>query len=174
MSTKRSVPEVPYKVPLLNEQGFLNSAWSKWFRELYLRIGGTLALNNVQLEGDVSDINTTIDTLQADLAAHEAAAGIHIDWRAPSAGTIDPSNYAGGDAAAIHDNVNAEISVLTAKTTPVGADVFIIEDSAASFAKKKLLMSDVLTATAYDENKILTNNTGQVLVNYLGNVLRRA
>lgn len=41
------------------------------------------------------------------------------------------------DAAAIHDNVAAEISAITEKTTLVAADLILIEDSAASNAKKK-------------------------------------
>lgn len=46
-----------------------------------------------------------------------------------------------GDAAAIHDNVAGEINAITAKATPVGADLALIEDSAASFAKKKIALS---------------------------------
>ncbi|OGO26416.1 MAG: hypothetical protein A2136_05420 [Chloroflexi bacterium RBG_16_54_11] len=41
------------------------------------------------------------------------------------------------DANAIHDNVASEISAITEKATPVGADLVIIEDSAASYVKKK-------------------------------------
>lgn len=47
---------------------------------------------------------------------------------------------AGGstDTNAIHTNTSAEISGLTEKTTPVDADLYVIEDSAASNAKKKV------------------------------------
>lgn len=43
----------------------------------------------------------------------------------------------GGDAAAIHDNVDAEISALTEKGTPVIGDWFLIEDSDDGYSKKK-------------------------------------
>lgn len=44
---------------------------------------------------------------------------------------------AGKDSTAIHDNVDGEINAVTTKGTPVTGDVLLIEDSAASFAKKK-------------------------------------
>jgi len=47
------------------------------------------------------------------------------------------------DGDAIHDNVSAEISALTEKTTPVNADLLIIEDSAASNAKKKIQIGNL-------------------------------
>ena len=47
------------------------------------------------------------------------------------------------DADAIHDNVAAEISIITEKTTPVNADLVIIEDSAASNAKKKVQVGNL-------------------------------
>lgn len=48
----------------------------------------------------------------------------------------------GGDSDAIHDNVAAEISLITEKTTPANNDIVIIEDSEAGFAKKKLKMAN--------------------------------
>lgn len=47
------------------------------------------------------------------------------------------------DSDAIHDNVSGEISALTEKVTPVGDDLILIEDSAASNAKKKVKLSNV-------------------------------
>lgn len=44
----------------------------------------------------------------------------------------------GSDTTAIHDNVTGEINALTEKVTPVAGDMLLIEDSAASFAKKKV------------------------------------
>lgn len=51
---------------------------------------------------------------------------------------------AGSDTAAIHDNESGEIAALTAKT-PVDADAILIEDSAASNGKKKVLFSGLRT-----------------------------
>ncbi len=42
---------------------------------------------------------------------------------------------------AFHDNVDGEIDAVTAKTAAVAADVLLIEDSAATLAKKKVLRS---------------------------------
>lgn len=47
------------------------------------------------------------------------------------------------DGDAIHDNVAGEISAITEKTTPVDADLVIIEDSAAANAKKKVQVGNL-------------------------------
>jgi len=49
----------------------------------------------------------------------------------------------GSDADAIHKSVTSEINSITAKTTPVDNDITIIEDSAVSYAKKKLSWSNI-------------------------------
>jgi hypothetical protein len=68
---------------------------------------------------------------------------------------------AGGDPDAIHDNVAAEISAITEKTTIVDNDVILIEDSAASYAKKKLKRSNIsLDGRQISGNAILTNGFG--------------
>ena len=56
-------------------------------------------------------------------------------WAVLAAAGEDGTNT---DEEAIHDNVAGEINAITGKTTPVGGDLFIIEDSAASNNKKKL------------------------------------
>ena len=48
----------------------------------------------------------------------------------------------GIDGTAIHDNVANEITAITEKTTPADDDIFIIEDSAASYVKKKIKYSN--------------------------------
>ncbi len=72
--------------------------------------------------------------------------------RTKTSGTI---NYLDGDvrdvttcsdADAIHKSVSSEISSITEKTAPVDNDITIIEDSAASYAKKKLTWSNIKTA----------------------------
>jgi hypothetical protein len=52
----------------------------------------------------------------------------------------------GTDENAIHDNASGEISAVTAKATPVAADFLLIEDSAASNAKKSITVSALETA----------------------------
>lgn len=53
----------------------------------------------------------------------------------------------GTDSDAIHVNVANEISGITAKTVPVLADLFVIEDSADSFNKKSLSYEDLISPT---------------------------
>ena len=57
---------------------------------------------------------------------------------------------AGSDTTAIHDNVAAEISAITEKVTPVNADLILIEDSAASNAKKKVQVGNLPGAGGWD------------------------
>ena len=45
---------------------------------------------------------------------------------------------------AIHDNVAGEIMAITAKGTPIGADVALIEDTAASNVKKRATLTSIL------------------------------
>lgn len=51
------------------------------------------------------------------------------------------------DGSAIHDNVSGEIAALTEKTTPVSADLLIIEDSEDSNAKKKVQIGNLPGST---------------------------
>lgn len=48
-----------------------------------------------------------------------------------------------GDADAIHDNVSGEIAAVAEKTSPVSADLILIEDSAASNAKKRVQIGNL-------------------------------
>jgi hypothetical protein len=52
------------------------------------------------------------------------------------------------DTNAIHDNESGEISAITLKANVVNADMLLIEDSAASNAKKRTTISDIKTAVA--------------------------
>jgi len=69
---------------------------------------------------------------------------------------LDTETVAGIDSTAIHDNQTGEISALTEKVSPVGADLLVIEDSAASNAKKKVQITN-LPAGAPGADSIGTN-----------------
>jgi hypothetical protein len=64
--------------------------------------------------------------------------------------TIESDAWTGGSSAtdsdAIHDNVAGEISAVTDKATPVTGDHLLIEDSAASDAKKDITIGSLETA----------------------------
>ena len=56
----------------------------------------------------------------------------------PPANSTGGGGGAGSDTTAIHDNVAGEISGIATKATPTAADILIIEDAAATFAKKRI------------------------------------
>lgn len=56
-------------------------------------------------------------------------------------GVLSFSTPEEGDPDAIHDNVQSEISIITAKGSLVAGDYFLIEDSAATNTKKSVLFS---------------------------------
>ena len=47
------------------------------------------------------------------------------------------------DADAIHDNVSGEIATITEKASPISGDLLLIEDSAASNAKKRVQVGNL-------------------------------
>jgi hypothetical protein len=63
------------------------------------------------------------------------------------------------DADAIHDNTSGEIAAVTEKTTPVSADLLLIEDSAASNAKKRVQIGNLPAA---DADAIHDNTSGEI------------
>lgn len=70
---------------------------------------------------------------------------------------------AGTDGAAIHDNVAGEINAITAKTTLHVNDEFLLEDSEATYAKKKATYGDI----ASDVTEVaLTNKATLVDADY--------
>lgn len=70
----------------------------------------------------------------------------------------NPSVDDGADSTAIHDNVANEITAIATKATPVAADEFVAEDSAASYVKKAVLFSAL--EGAIDHGNITGLDTG--------------
>lgn len=69
------------------------------------------------------------------------------------------------DTDAIHDNISGEIAAVTEKGTPVSADLLLIEDSAASNAKKRIQIGNlnptgVIAANVLADNAIVRGNGG--------------
>lgn len=62
--------------------------------------------------------------------------------------TCDTPGGAGTDTTAIHDDTAAEISAVDLKATPVANDEIIIEDSAATYAKKSVTLGSLPVSTA--------------------------
>jgi len=129
-----------------------------------------VALLTISEEANIDELQEAITTLLLfkgyfdDLAALEAEVpvGLPGEWAILShAG--DPASIAlwdstpgewidtgitsmGTDTDAFHKTVDGEIAALTEKGTPVGADHLLIEDSAASNAKKRATFTAVLAA----------------------------
>lgn len=70
----------------------------------------------------------------------------------PTWKSVDAGSGGGVDTTAIHKTTSAEISALTEKTTPVSADVLLMEDSAASFGKKKVTVGNVLAQQVFGQS----------------------
>jgi len=78
-----------------------------------------------------------------------------------------PSTYPDTDA--IHKSTSAEISAITEKTTPSADDLFLIEDSAASNAKKKLKYSNIMPV--YDTYTVNTYKSSfEVVIGKAGSI----
>lgn len=112
--------------------------------------------------GNVPDLQQKLDATVAPGATDDSGAGYAVgstwidvtadktymcaDATTSAAVWKDTSASGGADADAIHDNVAAEISAITEKTTPVSADLIVIEDSAASNAKKRVQIGNLPVA----------------------------
>lgn len=74
-----------------------------------------------------------------------------VDGDTPDSGDVltwdgdswTPAAPVSGDAAAIHDDVSGEIAAVAEKTTPIAADLLLIEDSAATNAKKRIQIGNL-------------------------------
>lgn len=65
----QNVPPPPFKTQMQDDQGFLTAPWAKWFQFAFERIGGSIALSNVEL----SSVQTTnLSILQTDVNILEA------------------------------------------------------------------------------------------------------
>lgn len=94
--------------------------------------------NVYQMDLDITELaeDTTPDVSNDFVVTYDASANAHKK--------VKPSNMGiGADAAAIHDNVASEIHAITEKTTPVDDDELVIEDSADSYNKKRLKISNL-------------------------------
>ena len=50
MADSVKLPPIPNKTPFLDRNGFMSHQWDSWFRDVFIRIGGTSALSNKDLE----------------------------------------------------------------------------------------------------------------------------
>jgi hypothetical protein len=91
------------------------------------------------VSGEIVAISPKASPTTSDLAMIEDAAASYAKKKA----TLGTLPY-GRQLSAIHDNVAGEIAAITEKTDPVDADLFLIEDSEAADAKKKVQLGNLL------------------------------
>lgn len=107
-------------------------------------------------DSGTTDTDAIHDNVAAEISAiTEKASPVSGDWiliedsadgnnkKKVQAGNL-PTGATDNDA--IHDNVAAEISVITEKVTPVSGDFLVIEDSAAGNVKKRVQVGNLPTA----------------------------
>jgi hypothetical protein len=105
-----------------------------------------------------------VTTVDLTAASDDLTANLDVVWYGVVGGgatdqsipihTHDGSEGSGGsvtDADAIHDNASGEINAIASKATPVDADIVIIEDSAASYAKKKATLNTTSPNAIHDD-----------------------
>lgn len=74
MSTNTTVPPIPYKSPLSDQNGIVSPVWAKWLNQIFLKTGGTSSTSLTSLETTVANqaieitaINTTLTSLQSQI-----------------------------------------------------------------------------------------------------------
>jgi hypothetical protein len=125
----------------------------------------TLKVRNNVASGDPQDVKITGTTVEAAPAAGDF---ILLELADGSLAHADIDDLPGGvDTDAIHDNVAAEISAITAKATPINADYLLIEDSEAGDAKKRITLGDlpapsgIIRSLFYPANSASPGTRGQ-------------
>lgn len=62
----QTLPNIPFNSPLTDDSGLLTPEWSKWFSFAFSRVGGNIALSNIEL----AKLNSTnVTALQASVTA---------------------------------------------------------------------------------------------------------
>jgi hypothetical protein len=69
-----TVPNPPYKTPFLTPSGFLSQPWTIWIRELFVRVGGSVAESNLELasSGSLATTNGRVTALETLTTTHTA------------------------------------------------------------------------------------------------------
>lgn len=64
-----TLPPVPHKAPMTDQNGVASPVWSDWFKKVFVRAGGHSASTNLELDSDVTAINTSISTINSTITA---------------------------------------------------------------------------------------------------------
>lgn len=133
-----------------------------------IKDGGAVPSGSItvkEVDGTPSVANVTTITVTNGTLTDDGAGAVTLDF-----------GSAATDGAAIHDNVANEISTITEKTTLADNDLFVIEDSAASYAKKKVKKSNLGGGITYGTStksvgKAYTSSTSSTFIRLVGRVI---
>jgi len=129
--------------------GFVSYKWYDITNTAYFGIKGrsqsenrnTNIMGQVIAVGYITTTETT--TVKLDIIEHSIINTLFASASFAEVQELIGAGSGGGDSDAIHDNVAAEINAITEKTTPVSADLILIEDSADSNNKKKVQLGNL-------------------------------
>ncbi len=99
---------------------------------------------------------TGVIALTSDITSLTKASGVDIDTGTDDVKYITPLSIRNSNILSIEKT--GQINGMTNKATPVDADSFIIDDSAASYTKKRMLWSSILTTL---DNRYFGNTANQ-------------
>jgi hypothetical protein len=71
------IPEMPRKAPVLDANGYISTAWAAWMYQVFLRLGGNIALSNEDIESifgdDIAALQAGMSQLESDVSALQTA-----------------------------------------------------------------------------------------------------
>lgn len=123
-----------------------------------LPTGSDAAAIHDDTAGEIAAVTEKVSPVSGDLLLIEDSAAANAKKR------VQIGNLPGGvDSTAIHKATAAEISAMTEKTSPVSADLLVMEDSEAANAKKKVQIGSLVSATSSSDpfvnrSHVLWNN----------------
>ncbi len=106
--------------------------------------------NKVLVSDDTADSEIAIDVQPGNIAHQDlsgAGTNTHTQIDNHISSTSNPHSVTASQVGALSTAGAAEINGLTEKTTPAGNDEIVIEDSEASYAKKKVKISNLPSGT---------------------------
>jgi hypothetical protein len=103
--------------------------------------------------------------------AHTLNFGSNLSVTGISSGVVTVTSVGGSDATAIHTDANNEISGVTEKASPVGADIVVIEDSAATYVKKKVQLSNLPGGISLEDEGVAVTGTPHSTLNFVGDTV---
>lgn len=62
-----SLKPPPYQIPLTDRSGLISNIWNQWIRELYVRVGGTIAPSLSEISNERQILENQMADLQAEV-----------------------------------------------------------------------------------------------------------